>query len=70
MTGREYAQVRLVLPDLEALAIIREALNSKLTTLNNLGIGKRSVREGLSERASATAAVLAVVDSKLKELRG
>jgi hypothetical protein len=70
MSGREYAEVRLVLPDLEALALIREALNAKLTTLNNLAIGVRpsARRPDLSSKASKTAAVLALVDLKIKEL--
>jgi hypothetical protein len=70
MSGREYAEVRLVLPDLEALALIREALNAKLTTLNNLALGVRpsARRPDLSGKASATAAVLAVVDLKITEI--
>lgn len=68
--GKEYAQVRLDLPDLEALALIREALNSKLTTLNNLALGVRpsAKRPDLSGKASAINAVLLVVDAKMKEL--
>jgi hypothetical protein len=70
--GREYAEIRLTLPDLEALALIREALASKLTTLNNLALGVRpsARRPDLSGKASATAAVLTVIDDKIKEISG
>jgi hypothetical protein len=63
--------IRLDLPDVSALQIIREALNSKLTTLNNLAIGVRpsARRPDLSGKAGATARVLALVDRKLEEVR-
>jgi hypothetical protein len=63
--------IRLDLPDVSALQIIREALNSKLTTLNNLSLGVRpsARRPDLSGKAGATARVLALVDRKLEEIR-
>jgi hypothetical protein len=70
--GKEYAAVRLALPDLDALKLIREALASKLTLLNNLalGVSPRARRPDLSSKASAIAAVLAIIDSKLEEFNG
>lgn len=51
--------IRLDLPDIDALALIREALASKLTTLNNLAIGVRAPRRpdlsGKSRRDRARA---------------
>jgi hypothetical protein len=70
--GKEYSAVRLALPDLDALKLIREALASKLTLLNNLalGVSPRARRPDLSSKASAIAAVLKIIDSKLEEFNG
>ena len=48
-------------------ALIRAALNSKLTTLNNLALGARSrtLRADHSAQASATAHLLARLDGEI-----
>lgn len=60
------ARFPFALSDDEA-ALIRAALNSKLTTLNNLALGvrPRDRRPDLSDQASATAHLLARLDGEL-----
>ena len=56
--------------DDETLALIRAALDSKLTTLNNLGVkGNRTYRADVGAKASAIAQALLTLDAAIASAR-